>query len=266
MIRPSFRLLLEKPQPDGPLGHPTDLYAAEYLPGPNPQLDSVRRVTPLVDSSSDESAPRPLPDGDVAYHSLRGRPGLYRVNGGPVLTLPRIERYAVSPDGRDWAFLSDQALYRFRPGHKPHPVPLPGHQPSEVAFSPQGQLLFADSTGLYRADGLELLAEGRFRDFCLSPDGRRLVYLRGDADGDQLRLRELGGEDRLLCHSASEAGVLQYPVYSQPAFSPDGSRVLYCVSSMEGPCGPVAQSDLRVVGLEGGRSKVLCEDVVGAAA
>ncbi len=261
-VRSSFRLLLEKPQPDGPCGHPADLYEADYRPGEEPALDSLANLRPLVDTSADESHPVGLPEGETAYHSLHGRPGLYRTPGLPVLLKPRIDRFAVSADGQDWAFVSDRKLYRFRPGTTPRKVSTPGHEPAEVAFSPDGELVYADPGGIYRAEGGEQLVAGAFRDFAFSPDGARIVYLKGDELGDQLRVRSLTGEDFLLMHSARERGVYEYPLYAHPTFSPDGSRVLYCVSSMDGPWGPAAQSDLRVIGASGGVPKVLCDDVL----
>lgn len=251
-----MQIYLEKPQPGGPLRHPTDLYRARYRPGAEVSLDALDRVEVLVDSSSDERWPVQLADGDLVYHSERGTPGLYRLLGSPVLRHPRIDRYAARPDGQEYAFLSDGQLFRLRPGHAP--VPQPHRGVTEVAYGPDGGLLFADPTGLYRAEGGELLAPGNFRDLGLAPDGQSFVYVLPDAQGDQLRLRRLGGEDALLRHSASETGVPETPFYSRPCFTPDGSRVLYCTSSEQ-------QCDLRVVAVHGGASRVLCDDVLGVA-
>lgn len=253
-----MHIYLEKPQPQGSLRHPTDLYRARFRQGKTVRSDSVDRLEVLVDSSSDERWPVPLPNGDLVYHSERGAAGLYTLQGHTVLRHPRIERYAVRPDGAEYAFVTDGKLYRHRPGQSQERVELPHNAPREVAYSPAGELLFTDRTGLYRAEGPELLAAGHFSEVSLALDGQSFVYVVGDSLGDQLRLRELHGQDRLLKHSASEKDMPEVPFYHQPRFSPDGSRVLYCALSEE-------QCDLRVIGAQGGEPTVLCDDVLGVA-
>ncbi|MCE7873144.1 hypothetical protein DYH09_22600, partial [bacterium CPR1] len=99
----------------------------------------------------------------------------------------------------------------------------------------------ADREALHRLEPegtLVELARGTFEQFSLSRDGSQLVYLRPDADGCQLRVIDFHtGSDRLVKHSSGEARVYDYPEYRRPTFTPDGSRILYAVTSLDGSWG-----------------------------
>ncbi|GMU52998.1 MAG: hypothetical protein AMXMBFR33_21440 [Candidatus Xenobia bacterium] len=274
MIQPvgkRFPLLLEVPQPLIDQGRPADLYRAEYYQASEPALDRVHRLRALVDSSSDERHPIALSDGSVGYHSERERAGLYRFQDGlarPVLLRNDIDEFAARPDGKEWAFVADDSLYRVAPGRSPRCQELGQRVPRHLAYTPEGQLLMADRDALHRLEpdgSLVELARGTFEQFSVSRDGSQLVYLRPDAHGCQLRVLELHtGSDRLVKHSAGEERVYDYPEYRRPALTPDGSRILYAVTSLDGGWGAPLHCDLRVVGAEGGQSVVLCDEVLGA--
>lgn len=267
-----LRVLLEVPQPFIDQGRPADLYEAEYRQASQPELDSVCRLRALVDSSSDERHPIPLTDGSVGYHTERDRAGIYLLRDGlakPVVLRGGIESFAATPDGKGWAFVADDSLFLLAPGRSPRRQELGDRIPRQVAYTQEGKLLVADDHGLHalQPDGsLTELARGRFEQFALSRDSSKLVYLRPDADGCQLRVLEPGtGSDRLVRHSAHEERAYDYPDYLSPVFTPDGSRILYAVTSLDGGWGAPLHCDLRVVAAQGGESVVLCDNVLGAA-
>ncbi len=274
MIQPAGKripLLLEVPQPCIDQGRPADLYQADYYQASEPALDRVHRLRALADSSSDERHPIPLSDGSVGYHTERERAGLYRLQDGlarPVLLRNDIDNFAARADGKEWAFVADDSLYRVAPGRSPRGQELGQRVPRHLAYTAEGQLLMADREALHRLEPegtLVELARGTFEQFSLSRDGSQLVYLRPDADGCQLRVIDFHtGSDRLVKHSSGEARVYDYPEYRRPTFTPDGSRILYAVTSLDGSWGAPLHCDLRVVSAEGGESVVLCDDVLGA--
>lgn len=268
-----FPILLEVPQPCIDQGRPADLYQAEYSQASEPALDRVHRLRALVDSSSDERHPIALSDGSVGYHSERERAGLYRLQDGlarPVLLRNDIDSFAARADGKEWAFVADDSLYRVTSGQSPRSQEMGQRVPRHLAYTPEGRLLMADRDALHRLEpdgSLTELARGTFEQFSVSRDGGQLVYLRPDADGCQLRVLDCHiGSDRLVKHSADEARVYDYPEYRSPVFTPDGSRILYAVTSLDGGWGAPLYCDLRVVATGGGESSVLCQDVLGVCA
>ncbi len=266
-----FRILLEVPQPYIDQGRPADLYEAEYRQSSQPELDSVCSLRALVDSSSDERHPVVLSDGSVGYCTEREQAGIYRLRDGlakPVLLRRGIESFAAAPDGKQWAFVAEDSLYLLAPGSSPRRQELGDRIPHQVAYTQEGKLLVTDRQGLHelQLDGsLTELFQGHVEQFSLSRDSSQLVYLRPDADGCQLRVLEPGtGSDRLVRHSAHEERVYDYPNYLSPAFTPDGSRILYAVTSLDGGWGAPLHCDLRAVATQGGESVVLCDNVLGA--
>ncbi|MEW6278235.1 MAG: hypothetical protein AB1758_06410 [Candidatus Eremiobacterota bacterium] len=272
---PTFQVLLEIPQSQTDALR--DVYRAGYLQGDSPAQDQLTRMVPVADSSSDEWHPAWAPDGRPAFLSERGKAGVY-VQGPcqpePVVTRRHIQSFAASPDGSQWAFVAPEpgrdepSLFTMAAGTKPVPVPLGELIPRQVAYAPDGSLVFRTDDALYRvSQGLvSPLARGEFYDFALSPAGDKLVYVKPDdfEIGCHLRLRDLAsGREHTLIHTWNEPDVYEWPVYQRPSFSPDGSRVLYGVTSMESWGAPLA-FDLRVISVDGGPSSILADDVVAA--
>ena len=96
--------------------------------------------------------------------------------------------------------------------------------------------------GVARADGTDahLLISGNIRTPAWSPDGRRLVYVEQRPDSTQLDLRVVqtdGSDDRLLAEAVGSGNLIGFGRWG-PAWSPDGSMILFARG--EWPSGRVA--------------------------
>src|SRR5262249_31807214 len=120
------------------------------------------------------------------------------------------------------------------------PLPPSGKGYRSLAFSPDGQYLFfrdlADPGAIYQTPVFggerKKVADNVWSDFSVSPDGRRLAFIRRDAarNAHSLVLSNIDGGD------ARELGVRPSPLeYGEgaPAWSPDSSKLVVSAGSQQ---------------------------------
>jgi Tol biopolymer transport system component len=187
-----------------------------------------------------------------------------RVDSAPAVPTPSIDRpkwcIAIGPDCVDiggWIVYqrgsSIWAVDPGRPDDPEHQIQLtdqPKVDPLE--WSSDGTKLLVQSWGqdgqgsllVLHADGTEtLIADGRYIDGSISPDGSRVIYTL-DGRGDIAIVDSEGGTPRRLLDADPGA------VYA-PAFSPDGKQIAYFTGGGDN------SHTLRVMNLDGTGGRTL---------
>ena len=152
----------------------------------------------------------------------------------------------ISPDGELLAYVrlgEEQGsvwIKQIETGGSLQPLPPSRKGYRSLAFSPDGQYLFfrdqADPGAIYQTPVFggeqKKVADNVWSDFSVSPDGRRLAFIRRDAarNAHSLILANIDGGD------ARELGVRQSPLeYGEgaPAWSPDASKLVVSAGSQQ---------------------------------
>ncbi|MEE8367356.1 MAG: protein kinase [Thermoanaerobaculia bacterium] len=166
---------------------------------------------------------------------------------------------SASPDGRLLAFVSMRDgvpkiwLKRVPDGDE---VALTEGPDSEPRISPDGsEVLFGRNRGLYRVSILggsprKLVDDAGQADW--SPDGERIVFVRGGLEGAELRTIGADGSGERFLYRA-EGRALAFP-----RWSPDGSNI---ASSPVVPGANVAEPKVLLVDVESGSARTLAASV-----
>ncbi len=238
--------------------YPSCLYRAEYRQRCTLAQDELQMDwDPLfVSGTSEELEAHFTPEGAVSFLWSRRRPRqLYRLDREgetPRRLVDQMLRLArFSPDGRAIAFLApdtdrgatwDWGLWMSdADGGNVRRIPTPGVPVRHLDFSPDGKWLWLSLwsyrepllRGLYRyelATGqLTRESNGDFQEFCVSPDGRSLLFLGGRGEQCLGLFDTATGREKVLRWISQESLGMGESDLVGPHFSPDGGRLFYSV-------------------------------------
>jgi serine/threonine protein kinase/Tol biopolymer transport system component len=157
---------------------------------------------------------------------------------------------AVSPDGKNVAYISDDAtrqslwLQSVETGNAQPLVAPDAVFYTELSFSPDGKYVYyivsrLPERTLYRISvgggAPEKISENVLNLFALSPDGRRIVYDNQNSDNRQHSLYFAELDEKSQIKSAQTLFVLDLPNYfpGTITFSPDGNKIVYPRTTIE---------------------------------
>lgn len=258
----NYPILIEVCGQERETDHPSCLYRADYLQGPTLAQDELRLDwDPLfVSGTSEELEAHFTPEGAISFLWSRRRPRqLYRLEREGevprrlVEQMLRLARF--SPDGRQIAYLApdserganwDWALWTCdSEGSGVQRVPTPGVPVRFLDYSPDGRWLWLSLwsyrepqlRGLYRFERAtgHLLQEavGDYQEFCVSPDGQRLVFIGGRGEQCVGLYDVATGREKVLRWISQESLGLGESDLLGAHFSPDGQRIFYSVHHYE---------------------------------